>query len=113
MEEMTRLQQIQDINAHIKEGIGQWAKVCLMADSDNWSFYLNYDEDDVMNVTLLFNHVCSNIGIKKGRIQNEQVAEVYGKRIRQLIIDMTGIDPYTVYDHKPDADASDTVAKET
>jgi hypothetical protein len=35
------------------------------------------------------------VGIKKGLI-DEQKAEVYGQRFRQLVIDMTGYDPAVI-----------------
>lgn len=84
-------QQIQEINQHIKDGLKQWSDICLMADADNWSYYLDYDKQDVFSVTQLFMHVCQNIGIKKGRI-GEKAAEVYGNRIRDLVMSMTGFD---------------------
>ena len=96
-------QQIQEVNVHIKDGIEQWANICLMADADRWAYDLNYDKEDVMNVALLFNHVCSNIGIKTGRIREKEALE-FGERIRQLIIDMTGIDPHHVFDEKKSAE---------
>lgn len=92
-------EQIEEINQHIKDGIEQWANICLMADADNWSVDLNYDKDDMMNVILLFNHVCSNIGIKAGRIREKESVE-FGERIRQLAIEMTGIDPHHAFEEK-------------
>ena len=93
----TEKEQIKEINQHIKEGIDQWARICLMADADNWAYYLNYDKDDMMNVILLFNHVCSNIGIKSGIIREKEAVE-FGERIRQLAIEMTGVDPHHAFD---------------
>lgn len=93
----TEKEQIKEINQHIKDGIEQWARICLMADADNWSVDLDYDKDDMMNVLLLFNHVCSNIGIKSGRIREREAVE-FGCRIRQLAIEMTGIDPHHAFD---------------
>lgn len=90
-------EQIKEINQHIKDGVAQWANICLTADADKWAFYLNYDKDDVMNVILLFNHVCSNIGIKAGIIKENEALE-FGGRIRQLAIEMTGIDPHHAFD---------------
>lgn len=90
---------IQEINTHIKEGIEMWADICLRSEADQWACQLNYDEKDMMNVCYLFQHVLSNIGIKAGRIR-EKEAVGFGNRFRQLIIDMTGIDPHHVYDEK-------------
>ena len=67
----------------------------MMADADNWDIFLNYDKKDVMNVTLLFSYVCLNIGFKEGKIGERESVE-FGERLRQLVIDMTGIDPHHV-----------------
>lgn len=88
---------IQEINDHIKAGLEQWARVCLQADADQWAVSLNYDKHDVMNVCLLFQHVCSNIGIKAGHIDEKKAVE-FGNRLHDLILDMTGVDTHKVYD---------------
>lgn len=96
---MENQQQITEINRRIREGLNQWANICLMADADQWSFYLNYFPADIMNVMHLFQHVCSNIGIKAGLI-DEKNAEEYGQRLRQLIKDMTGYDTVSIAEAK-------------
>jgi hypothetical protein len=85
--------QLKEINLHIREGINHWAEIMLLADADEWAVNLNYFPRDIANATLIFQHVCSNVGIKNGRIKDAETAEAYGKRLRQLIIDMTGYDP--------------------
>ena len=88
-------QQIAEINQHIRDGVNQWADVMLMADADQWTYMLNYYPRDIVNATMIFQHICSNVGIKAGRI-DEAKAEEYGKRLRQLVMDMTGYDPAEV-----------------
>ena len=83
--------QIAEINQHIRDGVNQWADTMLMADADQWAVYLNYYPRDIANACMIFQHICSNVGIKAGRI-DAQKAEEYGKRLRQLVIDMTGYD---------------------
>lgn len=87
--------QIQEINAHIKTALKQWSDICLLSEADQWAYLLNYDSMDAMNVCCLFQHVCSNIGIKAGLIDLNNV-EDFGNRLRQLMIDMTGLDPHKV-----------------
>jgi hypothetical protein len=89
------MKQIADINQHIRDGVNQWANTMLMADADQWAIHLNYFPRDIMNACLIFQHICSNVGIKTGRI-DEVKAEEYGKRLRQLVIDMTGYDPHNI-----------------
>ena len=87
--------QIQEINAHIKAALNQWSDICLLSEADQWAYLLNYDSMDAMNVCYLFQHVCSNIGIKAGVIDLNNT-EDFGNRLRQLMIDMTGLDPHKV-----------------
>ena len=87
--------QIAEINQHIRDGVNQWADTMLMADADKWAYMLNYFPRDIVNATMIFQHICSNVGIKSGLIDEEK-AEEFGKRLRQLVIDMTGYDPAEV-----------------
>ena len=84
--------QIGEINQHIRDGVNQWADTMLMADADQWAVHLNYFPRDIVNACMIFQHICSNVGIKAGRIDEEKAME-YGKRLRQLVSDMTGYDP--------------------
>ena len=84
--------QIGEINQHIRDGVNQWA------------VHLNYFPRDIVNACMIFQHICSNVGIKAGRI-DEAKAEEYGKRLRQLVIDMTGYDPADIVSQmKPKAE---------
>lgn len=100
---------IGEINREIKEALDRWSYLCLTADADEWSFYLDYDGMDVMCVTRLFMHVCSNIGIKNGRI-GEKAAMVYGERIRELVQSMTGYDTCKLADEFVEKAKSDVKA---
>ena len=86
------LKNIAEINQHLRDGINEWADIMLLADADEWAVHLNYFPRDVMNVCLIFQHICSNVGIKAGRIDAEKAVE-FGRRLRQLVMDMTGFDP--------------------
>lgn len=90
-----RAGEIKGINLHIREGINEWAEILQIADAEQWACYLNYFPRDIVNAVLIFQHVCSNVGIKAGRITDENVEE-FGHRLRQLVTDMTGHDPADV-----------------
>lgn len=87
-----KMEQIAEINRHIRDGINEWADIMLLADADEWAYNLTYCPRDVMNACLIFQHICSNVGIKAGRIDAEKAVE-FGRRLRQLVMDMTGFDP--------------------
>lgn len=81
-----------EINKAIREVLNQLADTMLCADADGWAYELNYFPRDIMNAIFIFQHVCSTAGIKSGRI-TEETAKIYGRRLRQLVIDMTGLTP--------------------
>ncbi len=91
---MEKEKAIKEINVAIRDSLNQWAEVALEAEAKQWAVELNYFPRDLMNVTYLFQHVASNIGIKNGHISEANVTEL-GQRFRQLIIDMTGYDPHS------------------
>lgn len=90
--EELKMEQIAEINRHICDGINEWSDIMLLADADEWAVHLNYFPRDVANACLIFQHVCSNVGIKAGRIDEVKAVE-FGRRLRQLVMDMTGFDP--------------------
>ena len=82
---------IKEINNEISGSLDGLADIMLRADADEWAFYLDYSNKDVMNAVLVFQHVLTNVGFKAGRIDVEKASE-FGKRLYALINDMTGID---------------------
>jgi hypothetical protein len=93
MEKMTTEEAISEVNNGIREGLRHWSDIMILADADQWAVHLKYFPSDLMNATLIFQHVASNIGIKAGKI-DEETAKVLGDRLRRLVIDMTGFDPH-------------------
>lgn len=87
--------QIAEINRNIRDGVNQWADVMLQAEADEWAVHLKYFPRDIVNATMIFQHICSNVGIKSGHV-NEEKAVNFGKRLRELVIEMTGYDPSLV-----------------
>jgi hypothetical protein len=93
MEKMTTEEAIAEVNNGIREGLRYWSDIMILADADQWAVHLKYFPSDLMNATLIFQHVASNIGIKAGKI-DEKTAKVLGDKLRRLVIDMTGYDPH-------------------
>lgn len=84
---------IREINQAIRDGLNQWADIAIESEAKQWAVFLDYFPRDLINVTYLFQHVASNIGIKAGKI-DEKTAKLFGDRLRRLIVDMTGHDPH-------------------
>lgn len=76
--------QISKINKEIKEALNFWADMLLISDVDNWSYYLNYDDKDLLNALYIFNHVAQNIAIKNGHL-NEKNVEIHMRRFCDCI----------------------------
>lgn len=87
--------QIKYINDSIRSSLDSWATVALELEAMNQACRMDYSPRDLMSAIYLFQHVASNIGIKAGVIDEDKAVE-FGNRLRQLIIDMTGIDPHNV-----------------
>ena len=87
--------EIKEINTAIREGLNQWADVMLESEVKQWAYRLDYFPRDLMNAIYIFQHVASNIGIKAGVINEQNVVDI-GNRLRQLVIDMTGYDPHRI-----------------
>lgn len=84
-------EKIREINQHIKDGVRQWSDIMLMADADEWASELYYGPNDILNSIVIFQHTCTNVGIKNGHITAENAAAI-GKRLSELVKDMTGWD---------------------
>lgn len=84
--------QIKEINKHVRDALNQWANVVLEMESRMWAYKMDYFPTDIMNANYIFQHVLSCIGIKRGRVDPE-TAQLFGNRLRSLIVDMTGYDP--------------------
>ena len=84
--------EIKEINQHISDALEQWSNICLVADADEWSYYLNYSNTDALNSIFIVSHVLQNIAIKSGHIKDEKDALVKGNEFRKALKDYCGID---------------------
>lgn len=70
---MNNENKIKEINTHISNALKQWSDIMLHADADDWSYYLNYSAEDLLNALSIFVHVASNIAIKNGILTEKNV----------------------------------------
>ena len=73
--EQIELEKIKEINRHISEALCNWSDVVLHADADNWAYYLEYSDEDMLNALFLFNHVWQNRAIKQGVLSPSNAIE--------------------------------------
>lgn len=81
---------IKEINRQMSNSLKFWSDIALMADADNWAYYLEYSDEDVLSAINIFMHVLMNRGIKSGHL-NENATEK-GTMLRNAISDFCGID---------------------
>lgn len=80
------------VGKELSKAIGIWAGVLNTSREDEWAHFLEFDAEDVANVSLLFVHVLTNVGFKRGVLYDEGIAREIGKQIHELVWDMTNID---------------------
>lgn len=88
---MNEKEYIKEVNQHISDALEQWSTTMLVADADEWAYYLNYSDQDALNAIFIFNHVLSNIGIKNGVLNDKNVIEK-SKKLREFIKEYCGLD---------------------
>ena len=70
---------IRKINREISGALKFWQDMLLIADADEWAYYLNYSDEDLLNALYIFNHVAQNIAIKNGHFTEGNVEEKMAK----------------------------------
>ena len=81
------------MKSQMKEVFKEIASHCLDLDCEATSHLIDYDEQDLNNVLLIFQHVSSVIWYNKGLATIDNV-EGFWKRLRQYVIDVTWIKPW-------------------
>lgn len=84
-------EKIKEINSHISDALGQWAAIMVTAEADEWSYLLDYSEKDALNALTIFEHVLSDIGIKNGTLNEENILNS-AQKLCHLVKDLIGID---------------------
>ena len=83
---------IKKINKEISEALKFWQEMLLIADADEWAYYLDYSDEDLFNTLYIFNHVAQNIAIKKGHFANEDEASEKMSKFRESMKETFGFD---------------------
>ena len=86
------LEKIKAINQHISDALQQWSDTMLVADADEWAYYLDYSDLDALNVIFMMNHVLQNKAIKSGYLKSPEEAYEKALAFKKAIKDFCGID---------------------
>lgn len=75
---------IKEVNKEISEGLAHWQYVLNLADADEWSYYLEYSNEDLFNALYIFNHVAQNIAIKNGFLNDANAEDNIGQYAKAI-----------------------------
>ena len=91
------IEKIKIINQDISEALCNWSDVVLHADADNWAYFLEYSDEDMLNALFIFNHVWQNRAIKQGVLSPSNAIERM-EEFRNAIKRVFEIDTYELTD---------------
>ena len=91
--DMTKRLEIERSKANITILLEHLSRIVIDADADaeNISYYFDYNDFDLFNSFLVFNHVWSTYAIHSGALTEENAVEAMGK-LREVIKETYGID---------------------
>ena len=91
--DMTKRLEIQKIKASITVLLEYLAQKVIDADADaeNISYYFDYNDFDLFNAFMVFNHVWSSHAIHSGALTEENAVKAM-KKLREMIKETYGID---------------------
>lgn len=83
-----------EVQVHISDALEQWSNIMLDIDANQKSFLLHYSDTDLLNIIYMFEHVVSNIAIRKGVINPNTIdlATQMGVDLREYVAKYTNID---------------------
>ena len=85
------IENIAQINKNIKNALLFWSGMLIMADMDDWSFKLDFDEEDIFSTLNIFWRTWGNHCIKNGTLTKENVEEK-SRKFTEAIKECFGID---------------------
>lgn len=94
---MEEKETIKEINQHIKDSLAEWSEILLESDYNGLSAYLDFNEDDLLNILQIFISIWSNNAIKRGIFTEDNVTQKM-KLFRTAINDVFGVDTITLAD---------------
>lgn len=91
--DMTKRLEIERSKANITILLEHLSRIIIDADADaeNISYYFNYNDFDLFNSFMVFNHVWSTYAIHSGALTEENAVEAMGK-LRTVVKETYGLD---------------------
>ena len=85
------IEKIKIINQAISEALRRWSNIVITADADEWAYFLEQSDEDMLNALFIFNHVWQNRAIKEGIFNPENATEKMEK-FKSTVMDIFGVD---------------------
>ena len=89
---------VREVQIHISDVLKEWADIMLEIEVRNKAYMLHYNEQDLVNVIYIFEHVLSNVAIHNGFITPETIdkATQMGEDLREYVKKYTGLDTHKI-----------------
>lgn len=85
------IEKIKTINQAISGALWRWSNIVITADADEWAYFLEYSDEDMLNALFIFNHVWQNRAIKEG-IFNPENAKEKMEKFKSTVMEIFGVD---------------------
>lgn len=86
--------QIQKEQKRIKDMMNKLSDVMVTADADDWAYYLEYSDEDLLNALQIFIHIAKGIAIKAGHYKDVEEVKKKMEDFRRAIKDAFGFDTW-------------------
>lgn len=80
------------VKTYISESLDNLASLLINLDADGSSYFIDFNDEDALNIIIAFNSIMSNKAIKNGVITTEDAAKNQGDRFRKFLLDSYNID---------------------
>lgn len=89
---------VREVQIHISDVLKEWTDIMLDIEAHKKAHLLHYNEQDLVNVMYIFEHVLSNVAIHNGSItpQNIDKAMEMGRDLRDYVKKYTGLDTHNI-----------------
>lgn len=92
---MNNEETIKEINQHLSESFDELSGILLESDYNGWGAYLDFNEDDLLNILQIFTSIWSNNAIKRGIFTEDNVTQKM-ELFKDTINDVFGVNTVTL-----------------
>lgn len=94
---MNNKETIKEINQHLSESLDECSEILLESNYNGWGVYLDFNEDDLLNILQIFTSIWSNNAIKRGIFTEDNVTQKM-ELFKDTINNVFGVNTVTLAD---------------